>query len=97
MTADLFSPYQLGPIELANRIVMSPMTMYNSVDGLLDDYHVSYLGARAAGGCLGEPLPARQLDHVLHDHPPFLSFPPSPGSHGGAGRDCAPRPRRAPP
>ena len=26
MTADLFSPYQLGPIELANRIVMSPMT-----------------------------------------------------------------------
>jgi 2,4-dienoyl-CoA reductase-like NADH-dependent reductase (Old Yellow Enzyme family) len=26
------------------------MTMYNSVDGKLDDYRVCYLGARAAGG-----------------------------------------------
>src|SRR5690349_24379660 len=29
---------------------MSPMTMYRSVDGKMSDYHVSYLGARAAGG-----------------------------------------------
>lgn len=48
--ADLFSPFTLKGVTLRNRIVMSPMTMYNSVDGLLDDYHVSYLGARAAGG-----------------------------------------------
>jgi len=47
---DLFSPYTLKGVTLRNRIVMSPMTMYNSVDGKLDDYHVSYLGARAAGG-----------------------------------------------
>lgn len=47
---DLFSPYTLKDVTLRNRIVMSPMTMYNSVDGKLDDYHVSYLGARAAGG-----------------------------------------------
>ena len=47
---DLFSPFTLKGITLRNRIVMSPMTMYNSVDGKLDDYHVSYLGARAAGG-----------------------------------------------
>jgi 2,4-dienoyl-CoA reductase-like NADH-dependent reductase (Old Yellow Enzyme family) len=37
-------------VTLRNRTVMSPMTMYNSVDGQMDDYHVSYLGARAAGG-----------------------------------------------
>ena len=47
---DLFSPYTLKGVTLRNRIAMSPMTMYNSVDGRLDDYHVSYLGARAAGG-----------------------------------------------
>jgi 2,4-dienoyl-CoA reductase-like NADH-dependent reductase (Old Yellow Enzyme family) len=47
---DLFSPYTLKGVTLRNRTVMSPMTMYNSVDGQLDDYHVSYLGARAAGG-----------------------------------------------
>jgi 2,4-dienoyl-CoA reductase-like NADH-dependent reductase (Old Yellow Enzyme family) len=29
---------------------MSPMTMYRSTDGKMDDFHVSYLGARAAGG-----------------------------------------------
>jgi 2,4-dienoyl-CoA reductase-like NADH-dependent reductase (Old Yellow Enzyme family) len=46
----LFSPFSLKDITLRNRIVMSPMTMYSSVDGLLDDYHVCYLGARAAGG-----------------------------------------------
>lgn len=47
---DLFSPFTLKGVTLRNRVVMSPMTMYNSVDGRLDDYHVSYLGARAAGG-----------------------------------------------
>ena len=34
---DLFSPYTLKGVTLRNRIVMSPMTMYNSVDGNLDD------------------------------------------------------------
>ena len=47
---DLFSPFKLKGVTLRNRTVMSPMTMYSSVDGKLDDYHVSYLGARAAGG-----------------------------------------------
>jgi len=47
---DLFSPFTLKGVTLRNRIVMSPMTMYNSIEGRLDDYHVSYLGARAAGG-----------------------------------------------
>ncbi len=47
---NLFTPFKLKDVTLRNRIVMSPMTMYNSVDGRLDDYHVSYLGARAAGG-----------------------------------------------
>jgi 2,4-dienoyl-CoA reductase-like NADH-dependent reductase (Old Yellow Enzyme family) len=47
---NLFSPFTLKGITLRNRIAMSPMTMYGSVDGRMDDYHVMYLGARAAGG-----------------------------------------------
>lgn len=46
----LFSPYTLKGVTVRNRIAMSPMTMYRSVDGKMSDYHVSYLGARAAGG-----------------------------------------------
>lgn len=47
---DLFSSFRLKAVTLRNRIGMSPMTMYRSKDGLVDDYHVMYLGGRAAGG-----------------------------------------------
>ncbi len=47
---DLFSPYTLKGVTLRNRIAMSPMTMYRSTDGLMNDYHVMHLGSRAAGG-----------------------------------------------
>ena len=47
---DLFSPYTLKGVTLRNRIVMSPMTMYRSHDGLMNDFHVTLLGSRAAGG-----------------------------------------------
>lgn len=47
---DLFSPYTLKGVTLRNRIAMSPMTMYRSVDGRMNDFHLMYLGARAAGG-----------------------------------------------
>ena len=47
---DLFTPYTLKGVTLRNRIAMSPMTMYRSVDGKMNDYHLMYLGARAAGG-----------------------------------------------
>ena len=47
---DLFSPYTLKGVTLRNRIAMSPMTMYRSVDGKMDDYHVMLMGSRAAGG-----------------------------------------------
>ena len=47
---NLFSPLTLKDVTLRNRIAMSPMTMYRSRDGLMNDYHVMLLGARAAGG-----------------------------------------------
>ena len=47
---NLFSPLAVKDVTLRNRIAMSPMTMYRSCDGLMNDYHVMLLGARAAGG-----------------------------------------------
>lgn len=47
---DLFAPYTLKGVTLRNRIVMSPMTMYRSRDGLMGDFHVMLMGSRAAGG-----------------------------------------------
>ncbi len=47
---DLFSPYTLKGVTLRNRIAMSPMTMYRSTDGLMNDFHVMLMGSRAAGG-----------------------------------------------
>ncbi len=46
----MFTPYSLRGTHLANRIVMSPMAMYSATDGLLDDFHLVHLGARALGG-----------------------------------------------
>lgn len=47
---DLFSSFTLKDVTLRNRIAMSPMTMYRSIDGLMSDFHVMLLGSRAAGG-----------------------------------------------
>jgi 2,4-dienoyl-CoA reductase-like NADH-dependent reductase (Old Yellow Enzyme family) len=46
----LFAPYTLKSITLRNRIGVSPMCMYSSEDGLMNDWHLMHLGARAAGG-----------------------------------------------
>ncbi len=47
---DLFSPFTLKGVTLRNRIAMSPMTMYRSIDGKVGDFHVMLMGSRAAGG-----------------------------------------------
>lgn len=46
----MFTPYRLRGTHLPNRIVMSPMAMYSAKHGLLDDFHLVHLGARALGG-----------------------------------------------
>ncbi len=46
----IFTPFQLRSLELANRIVVSPMCQYCAVDGLPDDWHLVHLGSRAIGG-----------------------------------------------
>jgi anthraniloyl-CoA monooxygenase len=46
----MFTPFRLRGLELANRIVVSPMSMYSAVDGMPGDFHLVHYGARAQGG-----------------------------------------------
>lgn len=46
----LFEPLQIKSIQLKNRIVVSPMCEYSSVDGFSNDWHLVHLGSRAVGG-----------------------------------------------
>jgi 2,4-dienoyl-CoA reductase-like NADH-dependent reductase (Old Yellow Enzyme family) len=46
----LFSPLTQRSITLPNRIVVSPMCQYSSVDGHATDWHLVHLGSRAIGG-----------------------------------------------
>ena len=46
----MFTPYSVRGITLKNRIVVSPMAQYSATDGLVGDYHLVHLGARAMGG-----------------------------------------------
>src|SRR2546430_7138896 len=48
--AGLFDPLPLGDVTLANRIAVSPMCQYSSVDGFASEWHLVHLGSRAVGG-----------------------------------------------
>jgi 2,4-dienoyl-CoA reductase-like NADH-dependent reductase (Old Yellow Enzyme family) len=48
--AHLFDSFTLRDVTLPNRIVVSPMCQYSSLDGFANDWHLVHLGARAAGG-----------------------------------------------
>ncbi|MDJ0974640.1 MAG: bifunctional salicylyl-CoA 5-hydroxylase/oxidoreductase [Planctomycetota bacterium] len=48
--APMFTPFTAGNMELANRVVVSPMCMYSAVDGTPNDWHLVHLGALAVGG-----------------------------------------------
>jgi 2,4-dienoyl-CoA reductase-like NADH-dependent reductase (Old Yellow Enzyme family) len=49
MTSALFSPIELRGLRLSNRIVVSPMCQYMSVDGSASDWHLMHLGQFAMG------------------------------------------------
>jgi NADPH2 dehydrogenase len=46
----LFSPIRLADLELANRIVVSPMCMYSANDGVASDWHITHLGTLVNSG-----------------------------------------------
>ena len=46
----LFRPLVIRSVTIKNRIMLSPMCQYSATDGLMNDWHLAHLGARAAGG-----------------------------------------------
>jgi 2,4-dienoyl-CoA reductase-like NADH-dependent reductase (Old Yellow Enzyme family) len=48
--SSLFDPIDFRSITLRNRVVVSPMCQYSSIDGYANDWHLVHLGSRAVGG-----------------------------------------------
>jgi 2,4-dienoyl-CoA reductase-like NADH-dependent reductase (Old Yellow Enzyme family) len=46
----LFSALKVRGVELKNRIAVSPMCQYSSINGLPTEWHLVHLGSRAVGG-----------------------------------------------
>ena len=46
----MFTPYKVRGVLLKNRVVVSPMAQYCAVEGVVGDFHLAHLGARALGG-----------------------------------------------
>lgn len=48
--SQLFTPLNVGPLSLRNRIVIAPMCQYSAVDGRMTDWHLIHLGHLALSG-----------------------------------------------
>jgi 2,4-dienoyl-CoA reductase-like NADH-dependent reductase (Old Yellow Enzyme family) len=46
----LFDPLRIRDLTFANRVFVSPMCEYSSVDGFANEWHFVHLGSRAVGG-----------------------------------------------
>jgi 2,4-dienoyl-CoA reductase-like NADH-dependent reductase (Old Yellow Enzyme family) len=50
MSSLLFQPYDLGRLQLPNRIVIAPMCQYSASDGNATDWHLMHIGQMALSG-----------------------------------------------
>jgi anthraniloyl-CoA monooxygenase len=48
--APMFQPFRLRNMNIANRVVVSPMCQYSAADGVPGDWHMVHYGSRAIGG-----------------------------------------------
>ena len=46
----LFTPFDVGKLRLANRIIIAPMCQYSAEDGCMTDWHLIHLGQLALSG-----------------------------------------------
>jgi anthraniloyl-CoA monooxygenase len=49
-TPPMLLPFTVRGLTLRNRVVVSPMAQYKAVEGVVGDWHLMHLGARALGG-----------------------------------------------
>lgn len=50
MSSALFTPLQIGPLSLNNRIIVAPMCQYSATDGSATEWHRVHLGTMAKSG-----------------------------------------------
>jgi 2,4-dienoyl-CoA reductase-like NADH-dependent reductase (Old Yellow Enzyme family) len=65
----LFTPLSLGPVELPNRIVVSPMCQYSANDGVPGDWHLHHLmqfGCSGAGLVMIEATGVERRGRITH-------------------------------
>jgi 2,4-dienoyl-CoA reductase-like NADH-dependent reductase (Old Yellow Enzyme family) len=60
----LFSPLELGPVTLANRIAVSPMCQYSAEDGSATDWHLQHLMQLAISGAGLVALEATAVERI---------------------------------
>jgi 2,4-dienoyl-CoA reductase-like NADH-dependent reductase (Old Yellow Enzyme family) len=63
-TAALFDPLQIRSVTFRNRILVSPMCQYSSIDGFANDWHLVHLGSRAVGGAAGVIVEASAVEAI---------------------------------
>jgi NADPH2 dehydrogenase len=60
----LFSPIRLAGVELANRLVVSPMCQYSGNDGCATDWHMMHLGMLANSGAALAVVEATAVERI---------------------------------
>lgn len=74
MTIDLFEPFQLGDLTLANRMVMAPMTRNRAAEnGIVPPMMVTYYRQRASAGLI--------ITESTPVSPEGVGYPATPGIH----------------
>jgi len=82
--AHLFAPLEIREVRFRNRIGVSPMCEYSSIDGFANDWHFVHLGSRAVGGAAivmteaaavldSGRISPQDLGIYLDDHIPVLA------------------------
>ena len=65
----LFSPLDLGPVRLPNRIAVSPMCQYSATDGCMSDWHLQHLMTMAMSGAglvVVEATAVERIGRITH-------------------------------
>lgn len=72
----LFDSYQLGNIQLQNRVVMAPMTRSRAIDNVPNDLMVEYYRQRSGAGLI--------ITEGTSPSPNGLGYPRIPGAYSPA-------------
>ena len=65
----LFTPFSIGPVEVVNRIAVSPMCQYSADDGVAGDWHFQHLvqlGYSGAGLVMVEATAVERRGRITH-------------------------------